>query len=106
MPPHGLGLSKFQERPSDAYGIQENLLAAGAPPRTRWGSLQRPRPLAGGDGLASHPRCRPFELLASALHSSPQTRNRRLGFSHICLHGEVDLIRVLYYLYDILPSVL
>jgi len=34
MPPPELGLNKFQERPSDASVIEENLLAAGASPRT------------------------------------------------------------------------
>jgi len=35
MPPSPeLGLDKFQERPSGASGIQQNLLAAGSPPRT------------------------------------------------------------------------
>ena len=32
--PPELGLDKFQERPSGASGIQQNLLAAGSPPRT------------------------------------------------------------------------
>jgi len=41
-------------------------------------------PLAGGEGACfpsakPHPRCRPFEPLASALPASPLTQNRRLG---------------------------
>jgi len=55
----GLGLNVFQERPYGASGIQENLLAAVAPPRTPLLSLQRfPNPLAGGEG-ASFPSPKP-----------------------------------------------
>jgi len=32
--------------------MQQNPLAAGAPPRTQLGSLQHPRPIAGGEGRA------------------------------------------------------
>jgi len=45
MPPE-FALKKFQERPSGASGMQENLFAAGG-----WGSLQHsPRPTADGEG--------------------------------------------------------
>jgi len=66
MPPRTcIGLSKFQERPSGASGIQENLLAAGTPPWTPLGELAvlplTPSP------QEPYFRRRPFEAVVSAL---------------------------------------
>jgi len=57
LPLPELGPNKFQERPSRASRMQENLLAAGIPPRTVPGSLQHSQTLqlvgSGLEGLWS-----------------------------------------------------
>ena len=50
-------LTSLQEMPSNVYKMQENARRPGLRPGPRWGSLQRsPRPLAGGEQVASLPK--------------------------------------------------
>jgi len=72
MPLPELGPNKFQERLYGGSRMQENLLAAGAPPRTPMRSLQRSsRPPSWWEGgwlppfQEPHPRSQPFGALAS-----------------------------------------
>jgi len=66
-PPPNLASNTFQERPSGASRIQQNILAARAPPGPRYRentTLPQP-PIAGGEGLAapsqeSHPTVNPL----------------------------------------------
>jgi len=62
--PLNLAPNKFHERPSGAFGIQENLLTAALdPPGGAYSALPESRPLSnGGEGLAAPslrtlPRC-------------------------------------------------
>jgi len=74
-----LGLNKFQERPYGASTMQENLLAAGAPPRSPLGELtalsRTPDPVERRAGQEHHPRLCPLDL---ELLAPPLTRNRML----------------------------
>jgi len=60
-PPPNLAPNKFQERPTGASRMQENLLAAGAPSHAQLGSLQRspmglPNGREGRRGLVAPPQ--------------------------------------------------
>ena len=57
LPPN-LAPNKFQDRPSGASRMQENLLVNGAPPRSRWGNYSTPQTpiLVGRELSASSPR--------------------------------------------------
>jgi len=82
-PPPNVAPNTFQERPSGASRMHENLVAAEAPPRTMLGSLQRSSRTPSwwrGSKLPLPKNTTPaLGPLGASLRASPLAQNRRFG---------------------------